>query len=596
MDNREVAHVFSDIARLLQLKNDSIFKIRAYQRAADVIEGLSTDIGKLAGDEQALREIPGIGEAISSKITELVKTGRLEFFEKLKADFPPGLLVIMDVPGIGPKTALKAASELGIETLDDLQKSIESGAFAALPRVGEKTAAKVLRHLKNRGQKGRRAPIGIALPAALDVINQLKAACPDVRNLTYAGSLRRWRETIGDIDLLCTADRPAEVTRAFATLPVVREVAGQGDTKASVVLEDGFQVDLRVVDDADFGALLLYFTGSMQHGVLLRTRALKMGLSLNEYGFTPAGSDTVEPIATEQAAYERLGLPFIPPELREAQGEIEAAEAGQLPDLITLADIRGDLHVHSDWSDGRATVFEMVAEARKRGLEYVAMTDHSVGRGIANGLTIERLAEHGRELARVENEVSGVRVFAGSEIDIRADGTLDYPDDVLAGLNVVVASIHSAMGQTPEVMTERVIKAMRNPHVTVLGHLTTRLIPHEGREEGRDAIEADFDAIFRAAADTGTLMEINASPNRLDLRDAHVRRAAELGARFVVSTDAHAPDALDDMKYGVGTARRGWCERRLVANTLRAKEFERFIETPKADRKNREFDGRGRGS
>jgi DNA polymerase (family 10) len=592
MNNREVAHVFSDIARLLQLKNDSVFKIRAYQRAADVIEGLSTDIGKLATDESALREIPGIGEAISAKIMELAKTGKLEFFEKLKAEFPPGLLVIMDVPGIGPKTALKAAAELGIETLDDLQQAIESGQFANLPRVGEKTAEKILRQLKARGQKGRRAPIGVALPAALLVMEALRTACPGIRNFTYAGSLRRWRETIGDIDLLCTADRPAEVTRAFATLPAVDQVLGQGDTKASVRL-GGFQVDLRVVDDANLGALLVYFTGSQQHAIQLRTRAQKMGLSLNEYGITPEGSDQVEALATEESAYRRLGLPFIPPELREAQGEIEAAEAGRLPDLIELADIRGDLHVHSAWSDGNAPVSVMVAAAKIRGLEYVAMTDHSVGRGIANGLTVERLVAHGAELANVEKEIGGIRVFTGSEIDIRADGTLDYTDEVLAGLDVVVASVHSAMGQEPEIMTERIIKAMRNPHVTIIGHLTTRLIPHEGREQGREPIEADFDAVFRAAAETGTLMEINASPNRLDLRDTHVRRAAELGARFVVSTDAHAPEELDDMKYGIGTARRGWCERRLVANSLGAKGFERLIRTPKPKRTKLEFDERG---
>jgi DNA polymerase (family 10) len=593
MENREVASVFSNIARLLQLKNDSIFKIRAYQRAADAIEGVSVDITKLATDEKSLREIPGIGEAISAKIIELVSTGRLEFFEKLKTEFPPGLLVIMDVPGIGPKTALKAASDLGIQTLDDLQQAIESGQFANLPRVGDKTAQKILRQLKARGQKGRRSPIGVALPVALHVMDALRTACPGIRNLTYAGSLRRWRETIGDIDLLCTADHPAEVTRAYATLPAVQQVTGQGDTKATVVLDNGFQVDLRVVDDANFGALLLYFTGSQQHQILLRTRAQKMGLSLNEYGITREGSDRVEALATEEAAYRRLGLPFIPPELREAQGEIEAAEAGKLPDLIELADMRGDLHVHSDWSDGNAPVSVMVADAKHRGLEYVAMTDHSVGRGIANGLTVERLGAHGTELAAVEREIGGIRVFTGSEIDIRADGTLDYTDEVLAGLDVVVASVHSAMSQEPEIMTERIINAMRNPHVTIIGHLTTRLIPHEGREQGREPIEADFDAIFRAAADTGTLLEINASPNRLDLRDTHVRRAAQLGARFVVSTDAHAPGELDYMKYGIGTARRGWCERRLVANSLGAKGFERLIRTPKPERTKLGFDESG---
>jgi DNA polymerase (family 10) len=594
MENREVARVFADIARLLRLKDESIFKIRAYQRAADTIEGLSTDIAALAADEKALREIPGIGEAISAKIVELVGTGRLEFLERLKAEFPPGLLVVMDVPGIGPKTALKAAAELGITSVDDLEKAIESGAFAALPRVGEKMAEKVLRHLKARSQKGTRAPIGVALPVARRVVEALQAACPAVRKLTIAGSLRRWRETTGDIDLLCTTDRPPEVTSALASLAGVREVLGQGDTKASVVMENGFQVDLRVVDDASFGAALVYFTGSLQHNIALRTRAQGLGLSLNEYGFTATGLDRVEPAATEEAAYRRLGLPLIPAELREGQGEIEAAAAGRLPDLIALGDICGDLHVHSDWTDGRATVEEMVTAAKVRGLEYVALTDHSVGRGIANGLSVERLAGHGRELESVERKIGGIRVLKGSEVDIRADGTLDYSDAVLASLDVVVASVHSAMGQASDVMTDRIIRAMRNPHVTIIGHLTTRLIAHEGREQGREPITADFDKVFRAAADTGTLLEINASPNRLDLRDTHVRRAMELGASFVVSTDAHEPADLDTMEYGIGTARRGWGERSRVANAMEAGKFEDFIRMPKPDRAHARFDAVGR--
>ncbi|MBI4306999.1 MAG: hypothetical protein HY678_11835, partial [Chloroflexi bacterium] len=338
MNNREIARVFADIARLLQLKNDSIFKIRAYERAADTIERLTSDISKIAGETKALREIPGIGEAIATKIGELVSTGKLEFFEKLKAEFPPGLLVVMDVPGIGPKTALKAVSELGIETVDDLQKAIESGEFAKLPRVGEKTAANILRRLKARGQKGGRAPLGMALPAAEKVIEALQTACPGVRNLTYAGSLRRWRETIGDIDLLCTADDPVEVTRAFGTLSMVRDIIGQGDTKASVVVDSGFQVDLRVTEDEHFGALLVYLTGSQQHGIQLRTRAQQMGLSLNEYGITNTETGKPETLPTEEDVYRRLGLPWIAPELREAQGEIEAAEAGELPDLIRLED------------------------------------------------------------------------------------------------------------------------------------------------------------------------------------------------------------------------------------------------------------------
>jgi DNA polymerase (family 10) len=399
-----------------------------------------------------------------------------------------------------------------------------------------------------------------------------------VRRLTVAGSIRRWRDTAGDIDILGVADDPESVTAAFAALPMVVDILGQGGTKASVIVTGGAQIDLRVSDERHFGALLLYFSGSKQHGINLRARAQKMGLSLNEYGLTDKESGDLTPYDTEAGVYNALNLPYIPPEIREDLGEIVAAESGDLPDLVELSQIRGDLHVHSDWSDGRVPMEQMVREAALRGLEYVAMTDHSSGRGIANGLSLERLAAHNEEVVEIERAAGGIRVYKGTEVDIRADGTLDYTDEVLAELDIVIASVHSGMSQESDVMTARIIKAIQNPHVTAIGHLTTRFVLD------RPPVEADFDAIFRAASANGTLMEINASPKRMDLKDSHIRQARELGVRFLINTDAHNPGNLDQLRYGVGNARRGWAERQEVLNTLPVAEFERFLNMPKPER------------
>ncbi|MBT5320218.1 MAG: PHP domain-containing protein, partial [Chloroflexi bacterium] len=389
MDNQSVAQVFADIATLMQLKGESVFKIRAYTRAAEVFEHLPGQVSLLAQDEETLKEIPGIGDAIASKTHELVTTGKMEFFERLRGEFAPGLLDIMTVPEVGPKTAMRAAEDLGIESIEELEAALRDGSFATLPRVGEKKAASILRHLEARVNQADRMPIGKALPVAEQAIEALYAAAPEVRRLTVAGSVRRWRETAGDIDILGVADDPESITATFAGLPMVVDVLGQGGTKASVVVSGGAQIDLRVTDEKHFGALLLYFSGSKQHGISLRERAQRAGLSLNEYGLTDQGSGDLTTYETEAEVYEALGLPYIPPEMREDLGEIAAAESGEMPVLVELTDIRGDLHVHSDWSDGRVPLEEMVREAKSRGLQYVAMTDHSSGRGIANGLSVE---------------------------------------------------------------------------------------------------------------------------------------------------------------------------------------------------------------
>ena len=578
MNNSEIGEVFQDIAGLLEMKGEKRFTVVAYQRAARALGHHPVDIGQAVRDGADLTEIPGVGKAISAKTAELVTTGRMAFFERLRAEFPDGILDVMRVPGIGPKTAKLISDELGVSTVADLENAIQSGQLAELPRMGQKKADNVLREIRAARTKDDRVPIAQAMPAAERLIAALRGHCPSITALRAAGSLRRFEETIGDIDLVCTAGDPQRVLGAFVQQPNVGTVLVHGDTKAAVVLSEGVQVDLRVVEAASFGALLAYSTGNRPHNILLREHALRLGLSLNEYGLTDVDTGELERFADEEALHERLGLQYIAPELRQGADEIRLAAAGELPRLVEEADLKGDLHVHTDWSDGRDAVELMVAGAKDRGYEYVAITDHSSGRGIANGLTEERLVEHARELGRVEESLGGIRVLKGTEVDIRADGTLDYLDDVLAGLDWVVASIHSGRGQSAEVMTDRVIRAIRNPHVTAIGHLSTRLIGD------REPVEADYDAIFRAAAETGTVLELNASPERLDLKDTHARRAVQLGAFLVISSDAHMVDTLANQRYGIGVARRARCEAGHVVNTMPLAEFEKFIGLPKSKR------------
>ena len=586
MNNSQISDIFEDIAGLLQMKGESVFTTRAYQRVARTIDRLPVELEQMVREERDLKEIPGIGTAIAEKITELTTSGKLGYYDKLCAEFPEGILEVMRVPGVGPKTTKRLLDELGVSTVPELEAAITDGAIAGLPRMGKKLADNILREIQSARVKDDRVPIARAMPASERVIAALLERCPKITRLEAAGSLRRFEETIGDIDLVCATGEPGQVLDALVGLPNVAQVLGHGETKASVVLSEGVQVDLRVVEAARFGSLLQYFSGSQQHNIRLREYAGKMGLSLNEYGITNVETDEVEQYADEEGFYRRLGLQYVPPEIRQGIHEIETARKHEIPKLVELADIKGDLHVHTDWSDGRDTTEAMVAGAMQRGYEYVAITDHSVGRGIANGLTEERLAQHRAEVREIDGRISDIQVLIGSEVDIRADGSLDYPDDVLQGLNWVVASVHSAMGQESEVMTERIIKAMRNPHVTAIGHLSTRLIGE------RKPIDADFDALLKAAADTGTALEINASPERLDLKDAHVHRARELGAALVISSDAHTVERLDAQRYGAAVARRGWCEAKHIVNSMPLPEFMRYLGLEKSAR-SRMFAGHG---
>jgi len=570
MKNTEIAKVFQDMADLLELKGENPFKIRAYQRAARAIEHLPKELEIAVEEGEDLQAIPGVGEAIAKKITELVTTGKLRVYEELKAEFPEGITALLEIPGIGPKTAKKLSTELGIKSVDELEQAIKDGRVAKLFRLGEKTADNILQQIQALRRKDQRIPIGEALPVVDEVLNALRTI-PGVKNLTTAGSLRRFRETVGDIDLMGTADNPEEVIKAFVSLPQVRQVLAQGPTKASVILPGGLQADLRMVEHDSFGSLLQYFTGSKQHNIALRTKEQKRGLKLSEYGITDLSTDKLEKFATEEEFYHRLGLQYIPPELREDQGEIELAEKGTLPRLIELSDIKGDFHVHTKWSDGHDSIEDMVKAARALGYKYIAITDHSVGRGIAKGLNGERLRQQIEEIKQLNQKLGDFRILTGIEVDIRADGTIDLPDALLSELDVVIAAIHSAMTQSEEQITRRLINAIENPHVDIIAHPTCRLIGE------REPAAVDMEAVFKAAVINNKALEINAMPDRLDLKDTHIYRARELGIKLAIGTDAHSTAQLGFMRFGVGIARRGWCQAKDVLNTRPLEEVLAFL-------------------
>jgi len=570
MKNTAIAKVFQDMADLLELKGENVFKIRAYQRAARTIEHLPKEIEIMLQEEQDLQSIPGVGEAIARKTIELVNTGKLHVYEELKSEFPEGITTLLEIPGIGPRTANRLSNELGVKSADELEKAIKDGRVAGLFRLGDKAANNILQQIEALRRKDQRIPIGEALPVVDEIFKALRPLS-GVKNLTAAGSLRRFRETVGDIDLMGTADNPEEVIDAFVKLPQVREVLAKGPTKASVILPGGLQADLRMVEHDSFGSLLQYFTGSKQHNVTLRTREQKRGLKLSEYGITDTRTDKLEKFTTEEAFYQRLGLQYIPPEIREDQGEIDLAEKGKVPQLVELSDIKGDIHVHTNWSDGRYSIEAMAQAARSLGYEYMAITDHSAGRGIAHGLNEERLRQQIEEIKQLNKRLKGIRIFTGTEVDIRADGSIDLPETLLADLDVVIAAIHSAMTQSEEQITKRILGAIENPHIDVIAHPTCRLLGE------REPVAIDMEAVFRAAAKYDKALEINAMPSRLDLKDIHVYRARELGVKLIMGTDAHSTAHLGFMRFGVGVARRGWCQAKDILNTRPTREMLAFL-------------------
>jgi DNA polymerase (family 10) len=566
MKNSDVARVFQDVADLLELKGENVFKIRAYQKAARAIDYYPRELEAMIEEGENLQSIPGVGEAIAKKATELITTGKLGYYEDLKAESPHGITNLLDIPGIGPKTANKLSSELGISSVDELEQAIKDGRVAKIIRLGEKTADNILHQIQALRRKDQRIPIGEALP----IVEEITAALRNitgVKNLTPAGSLRRFQETVGDIDLMGTADEPKEVIDAFVTLSLIRQVLAQGSTKASVIVSGGLQVDLRMVEHDSFGSLLQYFTGSKQHNIALREKERKQGLKLSEYGITVVATDRLEKFATEEEFYHRLGMQYIPPEIREAQGEIERAEQGSIPNLVQLSDIKGDLHTHSEWSDGHDSIEELALAAQDVGYQYIAMTEHSAGRGIAHGLDVRRLREQVAEIKALNERLNGIRVLTGTEVDIRSDGSLDLPHEILTELDLVIAAVHSAMNQTEEKMTARVIKAIEDPDVDMIAHPTCRLIGE------REPVAIDVEAVFRAAAKHNKIMEINAMPDRLDLKDTHAFRARDLGAKLAIGTDAHSVAHLGLMRFGIGVARRAWCEPQHILNTIPLEEL-----------------------
>lgn len=570
MKNTAIAKVFSDIADLLELKSENAFKIRAYQKAARAIEHYPKEIRIMLDEGENLRNISGVGEAIAKKTTELVTTGKLGYYENLKAEFPEGITNLLAIPGIGPKTANRLSSELGISSVDALEQAIHGGRVAKLFRLGDKTANNILQQIQALRRKDQRIPIGEALPIVERILGSLRSV-PGVRNLTYAGSLRRFRETLGDIDLMGTADNAREVIDTFVSLPHVGQVLAQGSTKASAIVSGGLQVDLRMVEHDSFGSLLQYFTGSKQHNISLRERGRRRGLKLSEYGITDLATDKLEKFALEEGFYRRLGLQYIPPELREAQGEVERAEQGTLPKLVELSNIKGDLHMHTDWSDGHNSLEEMALAAKNLGYQYIAITEHSGGRGIAHGLGVERLRKQIAEIRALNEGLDGIRVFSGIEVDIRADGSLDLPHEVLSGLDIVIGAVHSAMNQSEERMTKRVLGAIENPDVDIIAHPTCRLLGE------REPSAIDLEAIFKAAVKNNKVLEINAMPDRLDLNDVHTFRARELGVKLAIETDAHSISHLGFMRFGVSVARRAWCEPQHILNTLSLEQLLAFF-------------------
>ncbi len=564
MKNKELAEIFDKWADILEFMGDNPYHIRAYRNAARLIRDLSEDIELLA-KEGKLSELPGIGQRLQAKILEFLRTGKIEEFERLKQQVPDTVFTLLDIPGVGPKTVKLLYEELGIRSIEDLKRAIERGELLKLPGFGPKKVEKIKKGIELLEKSGGRILLGVAVFIADRIVNQLKEHSA-VERISVCGSTRRMKETVGDIDILASG-KNLEIIEAFVNLPNVKEVLWKGPKKATVIVEEGEQVDLRVSEPESYGAALQYFTGSKAHNIHLRTICLKLGLKLNEYGLFKGN----ERIAgrTEEEIYEALGMETPPPEIREDTGEIEAALEHRLPKLIGYNEIKGDLHIHSNWSDGASTIEDYVKKAIQMGYKYIAITDHSKGLKVANGLSEEDLERRNYEIDKINEKYKGkIRVLKGAEVDILPDGSLDYPDEILKELDFVVAAIHSRFNQDN---TERIIRAMNNPYVNAIAHPTGRII---GQREG---YPLDMERILREAAETGTALEVNSYYNRLDLRDAHCRMAVRFGAKLVISTDSHHTDHMWMMKLGVGTARRGWVEKKDVINAHGLRELRKFV-------------------
>ncbi len=559
-----MASLLYDMSELLEIKGENAFKIRAYARAARAIEGLTEDIETIAA-EKRLKEIQGVGESIAEKIEEYISTGKIEAYEELKNQVPKELHELLKIPGIGPKTVQFLYSKFGIKSIEELENAAKHHTLRRFKGFGATKEENIIKAIERYRQRSTRIPLGTALPLVKEIVEMLKMS-EVFDKIEPAGSLRRKKETIGDIDILATSKDAEAAVEAFVRLPMVKDILGKGLTKATVVTKGAVQVDLRLVESRSFGTSLQYFTGSKEHNIKLRDLARQKGLKLSEYDLEEISTGMKIYCDSDDEVYRKLGLPPIPPEIREDAGEIEAALEGKLPKLVKLKDINGDFHVHTDWSEGTNTIEEMVEAARKQGYEYIAITDHSKALGVAHGLSEERLLKQINEIEKLNDRLEGFHVFSGTEVDIKADARMDFPDSILKECDVVVAALHTGQGQTRREITGRLVTAMENEHVDIIAHPTGRVI---GEREGYDV---DIDALLDAAARTNTALEINAYPSRLDLSDINARKAKNKGVKLTLGTDAHNTGHLGLMEFGVNVARRGWLEREDVVNTRAAKD------------------------
>lgn len=566
MTKPEIVSILNDIGTLLELTGENFFKSRAYYNAARILEGQTEDVEDLIRSGK-LGELPGFGEAITEKITTLVNTGRLPYYEDLKKKIPAGLLTMIQIPGLGPKKAKALYDRLQIDSVKKLEDACRKNKIAGLEGFGEKSQAKILESLGRVKKYKERHRIDEALPVAQSIFERLKKH-PDVVRCDIGGSLRRQRETIGDIDFLASSERPQEVIDFFLKLPEVKSIQAHGDTKASALLKDGLQADLRVVSDKEYPFALHYFTGNKEHNTKIRQRAKDMGFKLNEYGLFK-GEKSVS-CKTEEDLFQTLKLSYIPPELREDIGEIEAAEKNKIPELIKESDIRGVFHVHSTWSDGTAPLESMIAEVQRLGLDYVGISDHSQTATYAHGMEPKRVLEQEKEIERLRKKFK-IRIFWGIESDILPDGSLDYPEKILERFDFVIASIHSSFKMPEGKMTKRIVKALQNKYTTFLGHMTGRLIL------SREPYALDMKKVIQAAADFGKVIEINSHPVRLDIDWRWQRYAKDKGVQFSINPDAHAIEGLADYRYGVGIARKGWLTKGDIVTTFSVSQMEKWI-------------------
>lgn len=566
MKNPDIAKIFYDVAIYLEMKDENIFKIRAYDKAALTIESLPEDLEIIykRGGLEALQELPGIGKAIAEKIEELVTTGRLKFYEELKKEIPVDIDSLRRIEGVGPKKILVLYKKLCIKTIEDLEKAAKAGKIAKLEGFGEKSEQNILKGIEFTKRNSGRYLIGHIWDLVLDIESRLKSLSY-VNQAIIAGSFRRRKETIGDIDILVTSDQPEKVMDYFVKMPEVMDVFGKGKTKSTIILKNGIDVDLRVVPERSYGAALNYFTGSKDHNVALRRIAIQKGLKLSEYGLFKGSKFVAD--KKEEDIYKALGLKYIEPEIRENSGEIEASKNNKLPDLIPYKSLKGDLQTQTKWTDGSSTIEEMALAAKKYGLEYIVITDHTRSLAMTGGLDEKKLEKQGKEIDRINKKLNGFTILKGAEVNIMRDGKLDIKDSCLKDLDVVGASIHSNFNMTREEMTQRVISAMENENVDIIFHPTGRLV------QKRKPFEIDIESIINTAKRTATILEINGQPDRLDLKDEHIRIAVKAGAKFCIDSDAHDKTHFPFLELGIAQARRGWTESKDVINTLKLKEM-----------------------